>query len=413
MNNKRFSMLAIAFLLQNMAMATTYGVYGLLLDPLSSAFNSAHFATALGVSLISLMMGLCAPAIGLLLDRWSVRGTVVIGCLLAATGFILASVANSLTLFLFAFGVIAGAGVATMGVLPASKMAALWFPRSTGKAIGFVSIPLLMALAPPLFGHVIATLGWRSLMIAFAIAMILLVPFATRLCAPPSATAASASDSVRPAAAPASLLNILGEARFWWMVVFAGLLQSSALVLFTHIAADAISLGNPLSRASLLLSVLGIASMAGAVAFGWFADRVGPLPALVVDAAAQALLWLGIAVVPEFSALIVLAGCLGFCTGGTSPALFSFIADRWGQERFGRVQGQMTLMMIPFIFGMPPLIGWLFDFAGNYRFAFIVEAAACGFALVLLLAGAHRFRMHQPLGQQGSPFGSTGSAAEV
>ena len=413
MNDKRFSMLAIAFVLQNVAMATTYGAYGLLLDPLGHAFNSTHSATSLGVSLISLMMGLCAPAIGLLLDRWSVRGTVIIGCLLAAAGFILAAVAGSLIFFLFAFGVIAGAGVAMMGILPASKMAALWFPRSAGKALGFVSIPLLVALGPPLFGHVIATMGWRSLMVAFAIVMVLLVPFAALLRVPPSTTAAPASNSARPTVAPIMLLNILGEARFWWLVVVAGLLLSSSLVLFTHIAAHAISLGNPLPRASLLLSVLGIASMAGAVVFGWFADRVGPLPALVVNAAGQALLWLGVAVVPEFSALIVLAGCLGFCAGGTTSAVFSFIAERWGQERFSSVQGQMTLMIIPFIFGMPPLIGWLFDLAGNYRVAFIVEAAACGIALVLLLAGAHRFRVRQPPGQRGSRPRSAGEEAEV
>ena len=397
MNNKRFSMLAIAFVLQNIAMATTYGVFGLLLDPLGHAFNSRHSASSLGISLISLMMGLCAPAIGAMLDRWSVRGTVIIGCLIAAAGFMLAAAANSLVLFLFAFGVIAGAGVAAMGVLPASKLATLWFPRSTGKAIGLVSIPLLLAVCPPLFGYVIATLGWRSLMVSFAIVMVLLVPVATLLRAPPCAPATLINDHARSAAASATLLSILGKAQFWWLVMIAGLLQSSGIVLFTHIAAHAISLGNPLPRASLLLSVLGITSMAGAFAFGWLADRIGPLRALVVDAAAQAVLWLGIAAVPEFSALTVLAGCLGLCTGGTTPAVFAFIADRWGQERFSRVQGQMTLMIIPFIFGMPPLIGWLFDRAGNYRFAFTVEAAACGLALVLLLVGAYRFRMSQAL----------------
>ena len=391
MNNKRFSMLAIAFVLQNIALATTYGVYGLLLDPLGHAFNSTHSATSLGVSLISLMLGLCAPAVGVMLDRWSVRGTVIIGCLIAAAGFILAAVANSLTLFLFAFGVIAGAGAAAMGVLPASKLATLWFPRSTGKAIGLVSIPLLLALGPPLFGYVIATLGWRSLMVAFAIVMVLLVPVATLLRAPPSA-----SVTPRPAAASTTLLSILGKAEFWWLVVFAGLLQASGIVSFTYIVANAISLGNPLPRASLLLSVLGITSMVGAFAFGWLADRIGPLHALVMGAAAQALLWLGIAVVSGFSALTILAGCLGLCTGGTTPAVFSFIAHRWGQQRFSSVQGQMTLMMIPFIFGMPPLIGWLFDRSGNYRFAFTVEAATCGLALVLLLVGAHRLKMRQP-----------------
>lgn len=399
MNNKRFSMLAIAFVLFNVAMATTYGVYGLLLDSLSKTFGSTHSATSLGISLISLMMGLCAPVIGQLLDRWSVRGTVIIGCLLAAAGFILAAVANSLVFFLFAFGVVTGAGVAAMGVLPATKLAAMWFPHATGKAIGFVSIMLLMALGPPLFAHVIATLGWRPLMVAFAIVMILLVPVAVFLRTPPAASVPVDGPTL-PAAASATLLSILGKAQFWWLVVFGGLLTSSGIVLFTHIVANAISLGNPLSRASLLLSILAIASMAGAFAFGWLADRIGPLRALIINAAAQTLLWLGIAVVPEFSALTVLAGALGLCTGGTTPAVFAFIAERWGQQRFASVQGQMILMTIPFIFGMPPLIGWLFDLAGNYRFAFTVEAAACGLALVLLLVGAYRLGARQPAAPQ-------------
>ncbi len=221
-------MLAIAFVLQNIALATTYGAYGLLLDPLGHTFNSSHSATSLGVSLISLMLGLCAPGIGAMLDRWSVRGTVIIGCLIAAAGFMLAAVANSLTLFLFAFGVIAGAGAAAMGVLPASKLATLWFPRSTGKAIGIVSIPLLLALGPPLFGYVIATMGWRWLMVAFAILMVLLVPLATLLRTPSSASTTPVNDAARPAAAPVTLLSILGKTEFWWLVVFAGLLQAAS-----------------------------------------------------------------------------------------------------------------------------------------------------------------------------------------
>ena len=219
---------------------------------------------------------------------------------------------------------------------------------------------------------------------------------ATLLRAPPSASATPVNTGERPAAAAVTLLSILGKAEFWWLVMFAGLLQASGIVSFTYIVANAISLGNPLPRASLLLSVLGITSMVGAFGFGWLADRIGPLHALIIGAAAQTLLWLGIAVVPGFSALTILAGCLGLCTGGTTPAVFAFIAHRWGHERFSSVQGQMTLMMIPFIFGMPPLIGWLFDRAGNYRFAFTVEAAACGLAL-LLLVGGYRLRIRRPL----------------
>ena len=123
--------------------------------------------------------------------------------------------------------------------------------------------------------------------------------------------------------------------------------------------------------------------------------------------------------VPEFSVLIVLAGCLGFCAGGTTSAVFSFIAERWGEDRFSSVQAQMTLIIIPFSSGTPPLIAWLFDLAGNCRragncrVAFMVEAAACGIALVLLLAGVHRFSVRQPPCQRRSRLGSAGEAAEV
>ena len=231
---------------------------------------------------------------GYLLDRWSIRGTMVLGAGLAAAGFQFTARADSLLEFLVGFGVIVGAGASAMGVIPAAKLATNWYPHATGKAIGFVSLPLIVTVAPPLFGLIILDVGWRDLLRGISYVYLLAVPVLLLIRdRPPSTTGAFNAPPIAAGslAVAGAGWRVLADRRLWLMVLVSDTVSSGGIILTTHIVQHALGLNIPLPAASLLLSVSGVASAAGTLLFGWLSDRVSPLGAIGLNVATGALIW--------------------------------------------------------------------------------------------------------------------------
>ena len=381
--------LGIATTAQNLAIGITFGAYGLLIADLAEAFDAGRSQLSLGIALVSLVMGLCAPALGLLLDRWSIRGTMLLGTGLAATGFLLAAGASSLSVFLLSYGLIVGAGIAGFGVLPAGKLAANWFPHATGRALGIVSLPILVAVGPPLFGWILEVSDWRALLRGFALACLCLAPLLLLLRdQPPGAESVSSHSAGAAARSPGEgWRSALADGRLWLLVLIGGAMFSGGIVLVTHVVQHALQLGVSLPQASLLLSVNGLAAIAGAALFGWLADRLRPTGALAINLALQALAWPVLIMQDSLVGLALATAVLGLCGGGAHPALSTLLGRIYGARRFGTMLGLLTLLVIPFNFGAAPIAGLFFDLAGSYTPAFVLLStlALVGLLLVLLL----------------------------
>lgn len=386
-----WTVLALAFLSQNLAIGITFGSYGLAVGDIAAEFGAGRSLASLGIALAMLTMGLMSPLLGHLLDRWSIRGMMMIGAAAAAAGFQLASHAASMPQFLLCYGIVVGFGITAMGVLPASKLAANWFPQSTGKAIGFVSLPVLIAVGPPLFGMVIAEAGWRELFRLFSYAYLALLPFLLLIRDRPPQSRALRQDE--PLATEAPVIrwrDSLADRRLWLMVLIAGIMFSGGIVLITHIVQHALGQGIELARASLLLSVNGVAAVCGAMLFGWLCDRLSPLAAVTVNIALQAIMWPYLLFQGELIGLVVGTAVLGLCGGGAHPALSALVGAVFGARRFGTILGQITLLVIPFNFGAAPLAGLLYDIGGSYTIAFLLQAGLCLLGVLLLVAAGSR-----------------------
>lgn len=387
---RAFAMLVTGFITQNLAVGTTFGAYGLIVDALAQEFQARHSLVALGMGMVALCLGLLAPLVGTLLDRWSVRSVMLLGATVAACGFIAASRAQSIGPFLFCFGVLGGVGITLIGPLPSAKLAGGWFPHAPGKAIGFVAIPLLIAAGPPFYSRWIEAHGWRSLFAVLGVVFLLILPLLWFVKEPPAGVAAGAHAG--PAPRTAGDGGGFADRRVWQMGVIAGLLFAGGVVLSTHIVNHATRQGIEASDAALLLSVLGIAASLGSLAWGGIADRFGPAQALKGLAVVQAVLWIVVIQQSGFVALATLVALLSICGGGVHPAVCSVVARVYGQAHFGAVLGRVTLLVTPFNFLAAPVAGMLFDLDGSYAKAFYLMAGLNALALVLLLLLQARFR---------------------
>jgi len=372
MKHNRWLVLFLAFLCNNVAMAITFASFGVIAPQITEDLQTTQARTALAIGLVSLMMGLCAPAIGMLLDRWSVRYTVASGCIIAAGGLYLASLAQDITTFLIAYGIVLGIGMTAMGNLAAVKLASTAFPRSTGLALGVVTLSVSMAVAPSLFGAYADAHGWRQLLGRLALLPIAILPLCWwALVHEPRAGREGAPRGV------ALLGPALSEPSFRLLVLVAGMLLSSSILVYAHVANHALHISYTLAGAGALVSVAGVSALTGSLGYGWLADRFNPTIAVSLNLAAQGFMWFVLATTTVEFALWVALVIGGFSGGGCYTTVSALIARRYGQHRVGTMLGQLALLVMPFNFGMPPLVGWLFDLQGSYRLAFLIVSAGC------------------------------------
>lgn len=382
---QRYLMLFIAFMASNIALGLTFASVGLLIEPLSQELQGSRSLLSLSIAFLILAGGVTGPLVGWLVDRWSLRGTMLIGCLLGAAGFYAAAQATSTIAYLVSFGLILGLGYALMGILPANKLVALWFPHQLGRASGIANLLVLSAVGPPLFAFVIQHHGWRDLLEIFALAYLGLFLLVWLVRVP----AASAQTSSAPHAAEAAekLPPPYKKPVFWVLCIGMGLQYTHGIVATTHMVAYATGEGIPGTQASMLLSILGICSALGAVFFGWLCDRFGAFTTLMLNAAVQTVLWLLVLNGSGFAPLAVAMAGFGLCGGGALPIVNSVLSRAYPARQFGSAFGLLAMLTLPFSFGAAPLSGLFFDLFGNYRGAFLLEMVFGALALVVLWVG--------------------------
>jgi len=390
-----YLMIFIAFVAFNAAVGLTFGAVGLLIEPLTQEFGASKSQISLSISLIAAISACVSPFVGRLLDRWSLRGTMLVGCLVGMAAYGGAAHARSTLEYLLAFGALGGLSFAMIGVIPTNKIVSLWFPDKLGRMSGIVNLSVVNALAPPLFSYVIVTHGWRVLLEGFALVNLGLLLLCLLVRAP--ARVSQAMDSMGAAADGGASSGQqetppFKEKLFWIICLPTAVLSTTGIVAITYIVGFAQSQQVVASRAALLLSVLGVASLVGAPLFGWLCDRISPLRALLFNGCAQLLLWCALAGMSDFSGMALVLALLGLCTGGVVPMLIALIGRAWPMRRFGAALGQMTFAGLPLSFSAAPVAGLIFDLAGNYRAAFLFEAALCALALCGLWFNRARLR---------------------
>jgi MFS family permease len=384
-------MLLVAGIAQNVATGLTFGSFALLLEPLGAQLQGSRSVLSLAIALILLMMGILSPLVGRAVDHWSLRGTMLIGAALGALGFFLASRATTTAEFLVCYGLLVGGGFALVGVLPANKMVALWFPRSVGRASAIVNMPLGIALLPPLFAVVLRDHGWRQLLEWFALVQVALFGLLLFVRTPARQQPAGMST----ASVVATGIEPFRTRIFWLVSGVVGLLTTSGIVASTHVVPFAQSVGIAGPRAALLLSISGIFSVVGAALYGWLCDRRSPLLALWLIAGGNTLFWLLLAWQSSFLIIAVLVAALGLGGGGLMPTLAALLGRIFTPAQFGSAFGQLNLATLPLTFAAAPLVGLVFDWSAAYRGAFLLEMLLCAVALVLLVGAGAALRAAQ------------------
>jgi sugar phosphate permease len=392
--------LAVAFAGEMFAIGSTTYAFGLFVKPLSEAYNADRATINLGLMLFIVGMGLSAPVLGRLLDRFPARRLMPLGALIMGGG--MAAVALSPTLGLMALCVLlpVSIGATLIGPLAANTLGARWFVRRRGLALGIIAIGTSAGgtLLVPLMAFTMERYGWRGALLIQG-ALIALVVGALTLwvvrnrpqdlglqpdgdAAPPlaAATGAAAAPEVRWTVA-----QTLRQRDFWCIALAVALtfaVNQSTLISLVPYGTDR---GFTLQQAQWLVSALAACSILGKLVLGALADRVDKRWLLLVVVAAIGVEQTTLLLQPGFAVLLVVCGLAGFASGGTLPLWAALIGERFGAASFGSVMGLMNpVNMIASLVAIG-FIGRTFDVTGSYDLAFTIFLGVAVVAAVMTL----------------------------
>ncbi len=386
----RWAMAIRGFLCQNVSVGCAFGGFGVAVGTIKTKYEASSGLASLGLALAVLTMGLVSPLVARMIGRMGLRQTMLIGLILSGFGYVALAFAPNIYVVLAAFGLLIGVGIAMFGPFPSSVLASNWFQPNAGSALGFVNMPVLVALVPLLGVALIKSQGLPTFFLALAGIHLLLVPAVLGVVdAPPGATA-EADAHGHGGDSETSARAILTRPVFWAVVVGAGCLSAAGIVGISHIVAFATERGLPDGDAALMLSIMGGASIIGSLLAGIIANRIGAANTLALIGALIAGGWAVLYVTSFYPLLLIATLALGACGAGVFPAVNMLGAQVFGVGALARVIGLFTLCTLPMNFLLPPAAGVLRDHSVNYNpvIVAIIAIAAAIMALFLVVARA-------------------------
>lgn len=363
---------------------------GFFIAPLQQEFGWSLREISFGVTIYGVLGALLAPLFGSLADRFGVRPVA----LLSTTAFGLAFGALSLTPAALAgfYSLWFLIGLVGIGSTPItwSRAVNLWFFRNRGLALGLtlVGTSLAALVLPLLTVTLIDRFGWRlSYLLLALLPLGIALPVALAWFREPAPHERPAELVAMPRDGGTTLLGLtLAQAmrgrRFWLLVASIVLVSFAYGGALVHLPQMLKGHGFTGEQTAVVMSLLGLAILAGRIATGLLLDRFwAPLVVLpILCLPALSCMLLG-GDGPTFPLAIVAGLLLGFASGAETD-LVAYLASRYfGMSHYGRIYGSLYMAFGIASAASPTVYGAVRDSSGSY------DPILLGAALMFVVGG--------------------------
>lgn len=364
------------------------GMYAVVvvLPSVQSEFGVDRADASMPYTLTMIGFGLGGMLMGRLADRFGVVIPIVIGAVCLGTGFVAASLVESIWQFALLQGLVIGMLGSSATFAPLVADASLWFTRRRGIAVAICASGNYLggAVWPPIVQHLVETIGWRQAYATIGIASTLLMlplALALRRRPPSQAAVAPASDAAvahepappRPAlAATPNGIPGISRGALQTLLCIAGVSCCVAMSMpQVHIVAYCGDLGYGAARGAQMLSLMLGAGIVSRLISGVICDRIGGLRTLLLGSALQGIALLLFLPFDSLASLYVISTLFGLFQGGIVPAYAIIVREHFpAREAGSRVGVVLTATLLGMALG-----GWLsgkiFDLTGSYDAAFV------------------------------------------
>ena len=362
-----------------------FAAFGVFFKSFQTEFGWSRASVSAVASLAMLMHGAFSILAGNLSDRLGPR--IVTGAcgVLFGLGCLLTSRVGILWQLFFSYGVVFGIGSSALDVVILSTIAR-WFVEKRAMVTGIVKTAAGVGqLAVPLLaGLLIAGPGWRDAYVVFGVAGLLLIVAAAQfLRLGPGAVGASRGRQAETSNGGLSFGEAVHRRQFWLVMAGYFSIVLTTYTITVHIVPHAVDLGNSLTKAAGVLSIIGATGVVGRLVMGRAGDRIGTSKGMMVCSATMFATLFFLAFAKQQWMLYVFAPVYGFGAGGCYTLISPLVANLFGTRSHGAIFGVI-------IFGGtiggaagPILAGVVFDAISTYEPVFLTLSAVSLVGLLL------------------------------
>ena len=368
-------------------------------EPIREEFGWSYTQISFAASLRGLEMGIFAPLVGFLADRFGSRKLIFWGTITVGFGLILLSRTQSLAMFYGSFLLIAfGAGGCAMVVTMAAV--ANWFHKNVGVALGVMASGVgASGLMVPLIVQLIGVSGWRTTLIILGLGMwILGIPLSFVIRNRPEQYG-YLPDGISPSDRMPHLENqdtgvkaveigfkeALKKRAFLYLIIVDAIRMMIVAAVVIHVMPYLSSLGLPRVTAGLVAGAIPLTSIIGRFGFGWLSDVFDKRYVMAWSFCMISLGMLAFRYVQVIWVVFVFLLLFSPGYGGGMVLRGAILREYFGRNSFGKMIGiTMGSASIGGIIG-PTLAGWAFDTFLSYHLIWLVFCGLSGLAISLAL----------------------------
>jgi MFS family permease len=383
-----------------LAAGTSQLFMGIMLKPMTEDLGWSRTATSGAITLGTFAGGLLSPAAGYLTDRHRPRILAPAGALLVVSAYFLLSNVNALWQFYVAYIIGRGFASAVLGGTVPMTLAANWFRRYRGRAMGLVSMAL------PLGGSVLTIVGqliieshgWRTAFTVFGVALLVLyfVPALLIIRRRPEDLGLLPDGAAAPNGGAEPAIIASGPEASWtlrqavrtralWLLIaglWLGILGNGAISF--HLVAYYSDQGISATVAATAISAYGFSGALANGLWGFLVERFSERLLAVIAMSTSALLLLFLLTVSSPAQAFIFALAFGLAARGESSLIMMMVAQYYGRASYGTINGFITPFQMLGL-GLGPLVASVFyDVTGSYESAFFVFAAFFGLSALSL-----------------------------
>jgi OFA family oxalate/formate antiporter-like MFS transporter len=365
-------------------------------EPLVKEFGWSYTQISFATSLRGMEMGIFAPIIGFLVDRFGSRKLIFCGTITAGFGLILLSITQSLTMFYGSFLLLSfGAG----GCLSVVLMTAIakWFDKNVGKALGVMTCSFgAGGLIISLVIWLIDVFHWRTALIILGLGIWILgisLSFVIRdkpkensyipdgeLLHDPMAHLKNKGKEVE-----IGFKEALKQRAFLYLMIVELIRSMILSAVSLHVMPYLSSMGISRPTAGMVATAIPLVSIVGRFGFGWLGDIFDKRYMMAVAVCLMSMGMLSFCYVQQGWVILVFLLLFSPGVGGTIVLARTIQREYFGRDSFGRMLGIiMGSGAIGGIIG-PTIAGWVFDTLRSYHFIWLVFCGFGGLSLWLIL----------------------------
>ena len=390
-----------AFMLLFCAAGTGFYAFPVMFDAIIRDTGWSRTAVSASLAISLFFSGILAPLVGLLINKFGIKWVVIIGSVIAGTGFYLLSTVSYLWQLYFYMGIIATLGIAGMQLVPNFTMIGLWFSkrRSTALGIATAGIGVGGTVIAPLTGILIASYGWHNsflflggmlLVVGVAVgSFIMRTPAEKKLDS--SYYEENVADETEAVTEGLTLRQAIKTRPFWLVSMGVMLWGWAYTAVLVHQVAFAVDMGMDSIAAAGAVGTVTLFSIPGRLGFGWLGDRMDKRYIFMMGCALQILALIILLNTHTLTMLYIYSLLLGLNIGGMTPILPGIIGDHFGKKHFGVIFGAAFFWLhLGQVIGSV-YAGWIFDTSGSYASSILTSIVLSALAIIsVFLVGKPR-----------------------